>query len=110
MHKELPRTSIETLMEDVALAVDKYRSAQTASICPNLSDSQIVDELQRMARYAYDKECAAFLALAAERLWHFTVEMDKWQDAIWFWYTGKPYSMLNSIAERIYTKRKGRNQ
>ena len=108
------RARVEKLFAEILQAVDEHATKPE----PEITDDEIVAKLQSKAKYAYDKEQAAFFTQAAKRFKLVLAEVWELEEAILDWHASNanvfgsvaPIDRLREIGDIIRKSRKGGNQ
>jgi hypothetical protein len=111
------RNRLQEIADTLILAIDEMDSMQTKP-SPKLTDDEIITKLQREAKYAYDKEQAAFFTHAAKRFKLALAEVWELEEAILDWHASNanffgsvaPIDRLRELGDIIRKSRKGGKQ
>jgi hypothetical protein len=109
------RARLEKLFSEILEAIDEHAAKPE----PEMTDDEIVAKLQSKAKYAYDKEQAAFFTQAAKRFTVALAEIKELEEAILDWHVLTNTSglcdfaavnRLHEIGDLIRKSRKGGKQ
>jgi hypothetical protein len=114
------RARLENMFSEMLRAVDEHTAAQAESKPePEMTDDQIIAELEKLSRINPRNHFCAFYGQAAKRFTVALAEHEELEQAVLDWYlatqcgvfsTGWPVTRMLEIADRILTERKGGNQ